>query len=218
MSFLEFHKVSFTSENTTILRQVSIAIEQGEFLSIMGPSGSGKSTLLKLCSHLISPTEGVIRFKGEDFFTYNPTTLRKSVAYCFQTPHLFGDTVEDNLRFPFHIRNEKYDPDKVQALLNQFEMTADYVGKRVTTLSGGEKQRLSLIRSLLFPPEILLLDEITSALDVENTKIAEGIIHALNKEGMTILWITHNPEQSRKYAHRLLTLERGEISALEVLT
>lgn len=218
MSIMEFDSVSFSHENTAILRQVSVTIAQGEFLSIMGPSGSGKSTFLKLCSHLISPTEGAIRFKGEDVVTLNPTSLRKSIAYCFQTPHLFGDTVEDNLRFPFHIRNEKYDPDKVQVLLNQFEMNTDYMGKRVTTLSGGEKQRLSLIRSLLFPPEILLLDEITSALDVENMKITESIIHTLNKEGMTILWITHSPEQSRKYAHRRMTLERGEISALEVLT
>lgn len=98
-----------------------------------------------------------------------------------------------------------------------FHMTTTYLNKDVRSLSGGEKQRISLIRSLVFKPKILLLDEITSALDGENTKIVETVINTLNKEGMTILWVTHNPEQNRKYATKVLSIADGKIKSLEVI-
>ena len=96
-------------------------------------------------------------------------------------------------------------------------MATDYLNRDVRNLSGGEKQRIALIRSLLFMPEILLLDEITSALDVDNAIIVENVIASLNNEGTTVLWITHNPEQSRKYANKVLVIETGEIKSWEVL-
>ena len=99
----------------------------------------------------------------------------------------------------------------------RFQMDVDILNQEIKNLSGGEKQRIALIRSLLLRPEVLLLDEITSALDVYNTKIVEGIIESLNKEGITILWVTHDLEQSRRYANKLLTLETGKIKSLEVL-
>ncbi|MDD3173285.1 MAG: ATP-binding cassette domain-containing protein [Herbinix sp.] len=217
MSLLEFQNVSFANDDKTILKNLSVSIDQGDFISIVGPSGSGKSTFLKLCSHLISPTNGKINFKGNNFIDYSPTELRKSIAYCFQTPYLFGDTVMENINFPFSIRNVKLDQKRVSELFFLFHMTIDYLNKDTKNLSGGEKQRIALIRSLLFKPEILLLDEITSALDVDNTKIVENVITSLNKEGITVLWITHNLEQSRKYANKLLAIEAGEIKSLEVL-
>ncbi|GAY76624.1 YbbL ABC transporter ATP-binding protein [Sporolactobacillus inulinus] len=101
MSLLEFSNVSFTRENRTIVNDLSLSIEAGDFLSIVGPSGSGKSTLLRLCCHLISPTEGTIRFHGQDLMRFNPMELRKQISYCFQMPYLFGDTVRNNLEYPF---------------------------------------------------------------------------------------------------------------------
>lgn len=87
----------------------------------------------------------------------------------------------------------------------------------MANLSGGEKQRIALIRNLLFKPEILLLDEVTSALDMENTEIVEDAISKLNKEGVTIVWVTHNLEQSRRNGNRIVTIENGEIKSEEVL-
>lgn len=217
MSLLEFENVSFNNDNKEILKNITVSIQKGDFISIVGPSGSGKSTFLKLCSHLISPTNGTITFKDKNFTDYNPTELRKSIAYCFQTPYLFGNTVMENVNFPFSIRNVKFDPKKVNDLFSMFHMECEYLNKEVKNLSGGEKQRIGLIRSLLFKPEILLLDEITSALDVDNTTIVENVINSLNKEGITVLWITHNPEQSKKYANKVLSIEAGKMKSLEVL-
>lgn len=215
MSLLEFKDVSFSNNGQVILRNISINIDQGDFISIVGPSGSGKSTFLKLCSHLLSPSEGSISCNGKDLTEYQPTKLRKQIVYCFQTPYLFGDTVLQNIIFPFSIRNIKPDQHRIDELFSTFQMTTDFLNKDVTNLSGGEKQRIALIRSLLFRPEILLLDEITSALDSDNTKIVEDVISSLNNEGVTILWITHSPEQIRKYANKVLTIEAGEIKSLE---
>jgi putative ABC transport system ATP-binding protein len=217
LALLELNNISFANEGKTILENISLNIEQNDFISIVGASGSGKSTLLKLCSNLISPTNGSIFYKGKNFNDYSPMELRKNITYCFQTPYLFGNTVMDNINFPFYIRNIKFDSKKVSDLFSLFHMTTDYLDKDVRNLSGGEKQRIALIRSLIFYPQILLLDEITSALDVNNTKIVENVIDSLNKEGITVLWVTHNLEQSMKYANKLLTVEAGEIKSLEVI-
>ncbi len=217
LSLLEFQNVSFINDGETILKNISLTIEKGDFISVIGPSGSGKSTLLKLCSHLISPTKGNIIFKGKKVTEYNPTELRKNIAYCFQSPYLFGSTVLDNLIFPFSIRNIKPDEKRIKELFTLFQMTTDFLQKDVKNLSGGEKQRISLLRSIIFLPEILLLDEVTSALDVDNSILVENIISSLNKEGLTVLWVTHNPLQMRKYANKIITIEMGEIKSLEVI-
>ena len=217
MSILEFSNVSFSNDGKSILKNLNIHIESGDYISIVGPSGSGKSTFLKLCNNLISPSEGNISFNNKNISEYNPIELRKEIAYCFQMPHLFGNTVMDNLSFPFKIRNKKVDMDRIKYLFSLFSMDEEFIDEKVLNLSGGEKQRIALMRTLMFTPQVLLLDEVTSALDSENTLIVENIINKLNNEGSTILWVTHNEEQSTKYANKLLTLENGEIKSLEVL-
>jgi putative ABC transport system ATP-binding protein len=217
MHLLEFQNTFFTNDNKTILKDITISINQEDYISVVGPSGSGKSTFLKLCCHLISPTEGTILYKNKSIMEHNPMELRKNIAYCFQTPYLFGETVVDNISFPYHLRNTKMDFKRVEELLVLFNLDKEYLEKDVKNLSGGEKQRIALIRTLLFKPEILLLDEVTSALDVDNTLIVENVMKSLNQKGTTILWVTHNPEQSKRNAHKLLTIEAGEIKSLEVL-
>lgn len=217
MSLLEFDKVYFERDGKAIIKDFSLKAEQWDFISVVGTSGSGKSSFLKLCCHLISPTRGKIIYQGKDMLEYNPMSLRKSISYCFQIPHLFGDTVEDNLIFPYDLRGRSMDMDRVQELLSKFNLPREVMKEKITNLSGGEKQRIALIRTLLFKPDIILLDEVTSALDVDNTQIVEGVINSMNKEGTAVLWITHNPEQSKKYANKLLTIENGEIKSLEVL-
>lgn len=217
MSLLEFQNVSLFNDGKTILDNISADIGAGDFIAVIGPSGSGKSTFLKLCAHLISPTCGNILYQGKNIIEYSPTELRRKIAYCFQIPYLFGDSVMDNLNFPFYIRNINPDTERINKLFSMFNMSTDLLSKDVNNLSGGEKQRLSLIRTLICKPEVLLLDEITSALDEDNTRLVEDIITSLNEEGVTILWITHNLEQGRRHANKALTIEAGKISSLEVL-
>ena len=217
MSQIEFQNVSYGNDEKSILKDISIRIEPGDYISIMGPSGSGKSTFLKLCCHLISPTGGRILFNGGDFMQQDPIEVRKKISYCFQTPVLFGDTVEDNISFAYSIRKQGVDRERVNFLFSRFNMGQDYLSRKIQGLSGGEKQRIALIRTLLFRPDVLLLDEVTSALDADNTLIVEKAIEVLNQERITVLWVTHNPEQGRRYAGKLLTIDDGQIKSLEEL-
>lgn len=179
---LRLNDVSFTLNNIPLLEPVSLALNPGEFTLLTGPSGSGKSTLLKIIASLQNPTGGNLYFKGEDISRIKPETYRQRVSYCFQTPSLFGETVYDNLALPYQIRNKKVDETQLRAWLTNVNLAEDMLTKRVQELSGGEKQRVALLRNLQFMPDVLLLDEITSALDEENKVNINDIIASLVAE------------------------------------
>ncbi len=217
MSLLTFENVSFDDEGKSIIKDISFSVEKGDFISIVGPSGGGKSTLLKLASFLLSPTQGNIFLEEKNYQDIDPIALRKDVSYCFQTPHLFGETVKENIEFPYTVRNQSVDKEHVKELFKLFQMDLSYLDRDVMKLSGGEKQRIALIRQLLFEPKVLLLDEVTSALDQLNKEIVENVIASLHEKGITILWITHDSEQSRKQANKMMTIVEGKLESLEVI-
>lgn len=211
MSILKLSNVSLKNTDKLILDNVSLDIKASESLAIIGASGCGKSSLLRLCANLTTPSSGIISYRNQTYTQINPTSLRRKIGYCFQIPCLFGETVYDNLLFPFQIHAEKYDTQKVRRLFEQFELNPDLENSSVTVLSGGEKQRIALIRSLLFLPEILLLDEITSALDHENSLIVERVLKNVNAQGVSLVWVTHSLEQSQRVANRIITMKNGAI-------
>ena len=217
MSLLRFEAISLEVHGHQILRDISFSVDAGESITIIGPSGSGKSTILKLASSLISPTGGTISFHGKPIESYVPTEYRQRVAYCFQQPYLFGQTVQQNLAFPFAIRGCSVDERRIKELFDLFHINLQLLEKSNIELSGGEMQRICLIRSLLFAPEVLLLDEVTSALDVENTEWVEQGLMQLHKEGLTLLEVTHNLEQSARMGQRRITVKEGYIADCEVL-
>ena len=217
MSVLRFEQISLEIHDRQILRDISFSVNQGESITIIGPSGSGKSTILKLASSLLSPTGGTIFFHGRPVESYAPTEYRKRVAYCFQQPYLFGQTVRGNLAFPFTIRGRAVDEARIKELFDLFRMDLQLLEKSNTELSGGEMQRICLIRSVLFAPEVLLLDEVTSALDTENTEWVEQGLMQLHKEGLTLLQVTHNLDQSLRMGQRRITVKEGRIADCEVL-
>ena len=197
MALLEMEHLSFVSDGKVILDDISYSLEEGEFLSITGPSGSGKSTLLKIIATILSRTEGEIRYQGKSLDEYEPTEYRKEVSYTFQTPVLFGKTVRDNLAFPYEIRKKEFDEKKAVAYLESVGLPKEYLNKEINTLSGGEKQRVALIRNVLFQPKILLLDEVTSALDEANRQIIWKWLQEMrNHSDMTIIMVSHNEEES----------------------
>lgn len=198
-----------------ILGSVSFVLKPGEFKLITGPSGCGKSTLLKIVSSLISPTRGYILFDGKSIDAIAPEDYRKQVSYCFQTPSLFGDTVYDNLVLPYHIRKLKPDENKMQQDLERLALPDGMLKKGINELSGGEKQRISLIRNLQFMPKVLLLDEITSALDEDNKRNVNTLIHQLVVEqGLAVLWVTHDKDEI-SHADDVITLPLNRANTQE---
>ena len=217
MSVLRFEHISLAIHGRQILQDISFEVQQGESITIVGPSGSGKSTILKLASSLVSPTGGTIYFQGQPMDQYVPTEYRQRVAYCFQQPYLFGQTVRGNLAFPFTMRGHSVDEARIKDLFDLFHMDLQLLEKSNTELSGGEMQRICLIRSLLFAPDVLLLDEVTSALDAENTEWVEQGLMQLHTEGLTLLQVTHNLDQSVRMGQRRITVKEGRITDCEVL-
>ena len=204
---LQIRDVGFTVGENTILKNVNFCLSPGEFKLITGPSGCGKSTLLKIVASLLSSTEGTIIFEGKNIATLSPESYRQQVSYCVQTPTLFGDTVYDNLIFPWQIRSKNPEPDKFIADLARFGLPQDTLTKSINTLSGGEKQRVSLIRNLQFLPKVLLLDEITSALDDANKRNVNDIIHRYAREqNIAVLWVTHDSNEIT-HADDVITLQ-----------
>lgn len=217
MNILKIENLKFKDKERNILNNISLEIKSGECISIVGESGSGKSTLLRILADLISPTSGDIKYKDSSYLLYNPIDLRREISYCTQLPYLFGRTVKENLEFPFKIRSKKVDDKRINELLSVFKLDSNYLYKEINLLSGGEKQRVALIRNLIFTPDVLLLDEATSSLDKPNTIIVEEYIKKLNSLGTTIIWVTHDEAQSTRIFSKKITMEEGKIKKIEVI-
>lgn len=212
MSILSLTDISYQVEQRQILNKVNLEVQAGDFLTLTGPSGGGKSTLLKIIASLISPSDGEIIFQGQNQHDYEITTYRQLVSYCFQQPSLFGQTVADNLQFPFVIRNEASSQVQIEQALTKVNLPTSYLNKNITELSGGEKQRVALLRNTMFLPKILLLDEVTVGLDARSIEIVHQFIKQLWQEaGLTIIQITHNQAELSQAA-KVLWLEEGSLS------
>lgn len=203
---LQLTNIGYQIDKKIILDNVQIDLAAGEFKLVTGPSGCGKSTLLKIIASLIAPSSGKIFFEGQDIDAMSPENYRQQVSYCTQTPALFSATVYDNLFFPYQIRHLPFNKSKISDDLHYFSLPEDIIHKGINELSGGEKQRISLIRNLQFLPKILLLDEITSALDEENKIKVNELIHQLAvKNNIAILWVTHDQNEI-SHADDIITL------------
>lgn len=203
---LQLKNVGYQAGSTKILNNINFDLHPGEFKLITGPSGCGKSTLLKIVASLLSPDDGEIVFEGKNITTLNPEAYRQQVSYCAQTPALFGDTVYDNLIFPWQIRHQRPEPQALLDDLARFELPETILNKNINELSGGEKQRISLIRNVQFLPKVLLLDEITSALDESNKRNVNEIIHHYVRDKQVgVLWVTHDKDEIN-HADKIITL------------
>lgn len=209
---IDLQDISLELNKQSILKHISFQVNPGDFLTITGPSGSGKSTVLKLIAGLISRTSGDIKLNEKLIDSYDPIEYRRIVSYCFQTPVLFGETVKDNLEFPYIIRKQDFDESRAISELESVGLPSNYLHKSINELSGGEKQRVALIRNLIFLPKILLLDEITSALDSESKNIIHALINRLNDSNkITIIAVTHDDNEI-KLADQLINIEAGKIT------
>ena len=180
------------------LKDVSLSIEKGEMLAIMGPSGSGKSTLLNILGFMDRPSAGKYilngkateRLSSKEYSRYR----NKMVSFIFQDYNLLEDyTVYDNVELPLLYRkiSSKEKKSLIMSTLEKLDIRDKYAAK-VSRLSGGQRQRVAIARALVTGSEIILADEPTGALDQERGKEIMGILTELNKEGKTIIVVTHD--------------------------
>lgn len=208
---IRLENIGFNVSNRDILTNINFSVKEGQIVTITGPSGGGKSTLLKLIGLLNSPTSGTIQYLGKNIFEYEPTEYRKEVSYFFQNAVLFDDTVRDNLAFPAKIREIEFDESRAIEGLKLVQLPSTYLDKPIQDLSGGEKQRVALIRNLMYPPKVLLMDEVTSSLDKENREIVVSFIRRLNEEeNVTVLWVTHNQDEIDA-SSEIITINNGKL-------
>lgn len=214
---LEIEHLTYEVDHRTILKDINFKVDKGDTIAIIGPSGSGKSTLLKQLNHLIEPTLGTLYLNGKPYHDYTPESIRMKVSYLMQQSEMIGTTIEDNMKFPSEARNQAFDKDKALNLLEKVGLGDYDLSAEIEHMSGGEKQRITIARQLMFEPEVLLLDESTSALDTHNKERVEDIIFKMAEEGIAILWITHSDDQSMRHFQKRMTIIDGEIAKIEEL-
>ncbi|MDE6491754.1 MAG: ABC transporter ATP-binding protein [Lactobacillus sp.] len=202
---IEVHSLTKKFDSRTILNSLDFTVELGEFIAIVGPSGCGKSTLLNILGLLENPDSGQISILGHKISSINSkeATLwrRNIINYLFQSFALIEDvSVKENLLLAMHFIKKSL-PTKekmISQVLNELEISY-LLNKKVSSLSGGEQQRVALARTILKPGKIVLADEPTGALDKEHAQLAfEQIEQLRSKYNKTILMVTHNINQAQQ--------------------
>ena len=203
---------------TYVLRNVNLEIEEGEFVSIMGPSGSGKSTLLHILGMLDSPSDGEYYFYEQPVHKMSERQLselhKSHIGFVFQSYHLIDElTVFENLETPLLYQKVKSGERKgmVADMLDRFKMVAkkDLFPNQ---LSGGQQQLVAVARAIIANPKIILADEPTGNLHTNQGKEIMDALKELNKEGKTIIQVTHS-EENAKYGNRIINLMDGWIES-----
>jgi len=204
------------SSKVKALDGVDLTINEGEFVAIVGPSGSGKSTMMNLIGCLDRPTSGKVKIAGEDLSMLNDkklTSLRNlAIGFVFQSFFLLPKTdALDNVATPLFYRgiSSKEARKKAMQMLSKLGL-ADRHSHQSTELSGGQQQRVAIARALVTEPSLILADEPTGALDSNTGKQVMDLFQNLNKEGKTIVLITHDLDIASK-AKRRITLKDGKV-------
>ena len=193
---------------------INLKIEKGDFCSILGVSGSGKSTLLYILGCIDKQTEGIYKLDGEEVSKLSEKNLadirNKKIGFVLQDFGLIEDeTVTENILVPTLFNSIKNVNIKLEEILNKLEI-GDLRNKKVSMLSGGQRQRVAIARALITNPELILADEPTGSLDSITTIHIMNIFEQLNKEGKTIIIVTHNLELAKK-TKKCFTIKDGLI-------
>jgi putative ABC transport system ATP-binding protein len=199
------------------LREVTLAVESGEYVSLMGPSGSGKSTLLNIVGLLDRASSGIYRLDGKDVTSLSDEeqarVRREKIGFVFQFFHLVPRlSATENIELPMVLAGVSAAERRTRAseLLSAYGLR-DRAGHRPDQLSGGQRQRVAIARATVMQPGILLADEPTGNLDRASGKEVVQILENLHESGVTLLLVTHDPELGRR-AHRQLHMVDGAIA------
>lgn len=217
---ITFDKITKIYQDKTIIQDQSFVIESGEFFVLVGPSGSGKTTLLKMINRLIEPTSGTIDWDGQDISQLPSRDLRLDMGYVLQQIALFPNmTVKENIELIPEMKG--WDKGKrletAKKLLNRVGLEpATYLNRYPHELSGGEQQRIGILRAIIANPTVLLMDEPFSALDPISRKQLQQLIKDLQDElGMTTVFVTHDMQEALLLADRVCIINQGKIVQLD---
>lgn len=212
---ITFEHASFAYQDKQVLHDICCQFPKNTLTALVGPSGSGKSTLMKLCARFYDPQQGRVMYNGVPMNQCEPESLMRHVSMVFQDVYLFQDTIRNNIRFgKSNTTDAEIEETARQACCHDFIMRLPQgydtmVGEGGCTLSGGEKQRLSIARAILKNAPVILLDEATASLDPENEVSVQRAIDTLIK-GRTVIVIAHRLKTIRN-ANQILVLDHGRI-------
>ncbi len=206
MTLFEFIDVKYKN----ILDLPRLFIEKKKIITIVGPSGSGKSTILRLLNKMLSPTQGRILFNNTDLSQINSVTHRRHVTMLSQNPAMFEGNIRDNLNVGLKFQDKNFLSDDVLlGILEKLKLKKE-LDSSTNTLSGGEKQRLTLGRVLLLNAEVYLLDEPSSSLDDETEEsIIQMVTEHVRKEAKTLVMVTHSNAIAEKYSDVIIEISDG---------
>lgn len=213
-----------TAIQSPVLKNISLAIAEGEVLGILGPNGSGKSTLLKILMRILFPQQGTVEWFGQLHGAFSQSEISRRVAFVPQeTQQAFPFTISEMVlmgRYPRHTRTWglgwESSQDRAVARQAMNDLGVSHLGTRlIMNVSGGERQRAVIARALAQEPDILLLDEPTAFLDLHHQLEIARIIRRLNRERrLTVVLVSHDLNLASQYCDRLLLLREGEIVAV----
>ncbi len=217
---IEYKHVALRYREKEVLKDVNLRIDDGEFMVLVGPSGSGKTTMLKMINRLLEPTDGNIYMDDKRIKDYNQRDLRLSTGYVLQQIALFPNlTVAENIAIIPEMKG--WNKDKIKQntaeLLEMVGLPADeYAGRLPSMLSGGEQQRVGIVRAIICEPRILLMDEPFSALDAISRKQLQALTRKLHEEfKITVIFVTHDTDEALLLADRIAVLESGHICQID---
>jgi len=220
MALIQIRNLVKTFGTHTVLQGVNMEVQKGDLKVVMGPSGCGKSTLLRCLNRLVEPTSGEIHFRGENIVepNVNLRELRQNIGFVFQQFALYRHlTVLDNVSLGLRklrgLKKAEAD-EKAVAQLKYLDMEAHW-NKYPAQISGGQKQRVAIARALAMDPAVVVFDEPTSALDPVMVREVAELFTRLNREGVTMLCVTHDLTLASQISEKVVFLDRGVVRAEE---
>lgn len=213
---IQFEHISKAFAGQPVLRDLSLSIEAGEFVTVIGRSGCGKTTLLRLINRLITPDQGCVMVQGQDVAQTDPIALRRRIGYAIQSVGLFPHmTVEKNISYVPNLLNKK-DKARTKAAVSKWMkivgLDESIKDRYPSELSGGQQQRVGIARALAASPTILLMDEPFGAVDeITRGQLQSELKRIHEQTHITILFVTHDISEALKLGTKVLVMDKGVI-------